>query len=109
MDSFFQYGFRPFCHDYISLVLLASRNRSSEPFQGLVSEDGPKVSHICEGLSVHLCGYIHTIWSSAGRFLRSYYGLGGGRHGASNPPRPDGSVESAMAVLGYFREIASEE
>ncbi len=57
----------------------------------------------------HLCGYIHTIWSSAGRFLRSYYGLGGGRHGASNPPRPDGSVESAKAVLGYFREIASEE
>lgn len=57
----------------------------------------------------HLCGYIHTIWSSAGRFLRSYYGLGDGRHGASNPPRPDGSVESARAVLGYFREIASEE
>ena len=57
----------------------------------------------------HLCGYVHTIWSSAGRFLRSYYGLGGGRPGSQNPPRPDGSVESAKAVLGYFREIASEK
>ena len=52
---------------------------------------------------------LSPIWSSAGRFLRSYYGLDGGRYGASNPPRPDGSVESAKAVLGYFREIASEK
>ena len=57
----------------------------------------------------HLCGYVHTIWSGAGHFLRSYYGMGGGRPGAPYPPRPDGSVESAKAVLGYFREIASEQ
>ena len=61
-----------------------------------------------EEMKVNLCGYVHTIWSSAGHFLRSYYGMGGGRPGAPSPPRRDGSVESAKAVLTYFRELAAE-
>ena len=50
----------------------------------------------------NLQGYVHTIWSSAGHFLRSYYGLGG-RPGA--PSRPDGSVQAAKAVLQYWKEM----
>lgn len=52
----------------------------------------------------HLQGYVHTIWSSAGRFLRSYYG--GYGSDPSRGARPDGSVESAKAVFNYFKEIS---
>ena len=67
----------------------------------------------------HLQGYVHTIWSSAGRFLFSYYGMnnnrpprqgnqGGNREG-NREPRRDGSVDAARAVLTYFREQALSE
>lgn len=36
----------------------------------------------------------------------NYYGMGGNRPGAPRPPRQDGSVEAAKAVLTYFRELA---
>jgi hypothetical protein len=55
-------------------------------------------------MKANLRGYVHTIWSSAGRFLRSYYGMGGNRPGAPYPNRPDGSVEAAKAVLQYWKE-----
>ena len=45
-----------------------------------------------------LQGYVHTIWSSAGQFLRSYYGTGEHRG------RRDGSAEAAKAVLSYLKE-----
>lgn len=61
----------------------------------------------------YLQGYVHTIWSSAGHFLRAYYGIEGGpgRRGgnAANPPRRDGSVDAAKAVLAYLRELVSQE
>lgn len=61
-------------------------------------------------MKARLCGYVHTIWSSAGRFLRSYYGIISNRPGGGlRPPRPDGSVEAAKAVLTYFQELASEQ
>ncbi|MCR5759713.1 MAG: family 20 glycosylhydrolase [Bacteroidales bacterium] len=47
----------------------------------------------------NLQGYIHTIWSSAGQFLRSYYGE------ESAYPLRNGSVEAAKAVLQCFREL----
>ena len=86
-----------------------------------------------EETAVHLQGYIHTIWSSAGRFLRGYYGEEAFRprregrpegrpegwrpegrpEGAPEnrpegwqPPRRDGSVDAAKAVLKFFRELA---
>ena len=51
-----------------------------------------------------LRGYIHTIWSSADRFLRQY----NGPTDSSIHLRPDGSVQAAKAVLRYFRELAAE-
>lgn len=61
-------------------------------------------------MKARLCGYVHTIWSSAGRFLRSYYGIISNRPGGGlRPPRPDGSVEAAKAVLTCFQELASEQ
>ena len=50
-----------------------------------------------------LQGYTHTIWSSAGQFLRGYYGEYGNHPGRER--RPDGSVQAAKAVLKYFREL----
>ena len=86
-----------------------------------------------EETAAHLQGYIHTIWSSAGRFLRGYYGEEAfrprregrpegapagwrpegrpegapeGRPEGWQPPRRDSSVDAAKAVLKYFRELA---
>ena len=58
----------------------------------------------------YLQGYVHTIWSSAGRFLRGYYGTEGDkpqrpmREGAP-APRPDPSVQAAKAVFKYLKEL----
>ena len=53
-----------------------------------------------------LQGYVHTIWSSAGQFLRSYYGIPSERPGRrEGPPRRDTSAEAAKAVLGCFKEL----
>lgn len=46
-----------------------------------------------------LQGYVHTIWSSANHFLRSYYG---------ESSRKDDSVDAAKAVLQYFREMKTK-
>ena len=51
-----------------------------------------------------LQGYVHTVWSGAGPFLRSYYGQGG--RGGQRGNRQDGVVEATKAVLQYFKEIA---
>jgi len=51
----------------------------------------------------NLQGYVHTIWSSAGRFLRSYFRAPGQEDPRGG--RPDGSVEAAKAVLKYFKEL----
>ena len=53
--------------------------------------------------AANLQGYIHTIWSSAGQFLRSYYSERTERN------RRDGAAEAAKAVLQCFRELAAEE
>ena len=70
-------------------------------------------SQAADATAEHLQGYIHTIWSSAGRFLRGYYGEEGNRpprrNAEGNPegwtPRRDGSVDAAKAVLKYLREL----
>jgi hypothetical protein len=46
----------------------------------------------------HLQGYIHTIWSSAGAFLRSYYSQDGSED-------RDGGAKAARAVLHFLREL----
>lgn len=47
-----------------------------------------------------LQGYVHTIWSSAGRFLRSYY--------FPREDRPDGTVTATKAVLQRFRQLDAQ-
>ena len=57
----------------------------------------------------YLRGYIHTIWSSAGGFLRGYYGDYGNRPPRPDQPRrPDTSIQSAKSVLAYFKQLAEE-
>ena len=63
-------------------------------------------SQTTEETAGFLQGYVHTIWSSAGQFLRGYYGDQGGRPGREGPPRRDGSVDAAKAVLKYLRELS---
>ena len=46
----------------------------------------------------HLQGYIHTIWSSAGAFLRSYYSQ-------DDSQDRDGGAKAARAVLHFLREL----
>jgi len=58
------------------------------------SQAPPEMAHCLQG-------YIHTIWSSAGRFLRSYYA-----EGDNSNRRPDESVQAAKAVLQYLRDLA---
>ena len=59
-------------------------------------------SQATEETTERLQGYIHTIWSSAGSFLRGYYR----RPGEEGPRgRQDGSVDAAKAVLNYFKEL----
>ena len=59
-------------------------------------------SQATEETTERLQGYIHTIWSSAGSFLRGYYR----RPGEEDPRgRQDGSVDAAKAVLSYFKEL----
>ena len=58
----------------------------------------------------YLQGYVHTIWSSAGRFLRGYYGAEGDRpqrpmREGAPAPRPDPSVQAAKAVFKYLKEL----
>ena len=69
-------------------------------------------SQASKATSNHLQGYVHTIWSSAGQFLRGYYGESANRPprpGQPNrPPRKDSSVDAAKAVLQYLREIDAE-
>ena len=62
-------------------------------------------SQTTEETAGFLQGYVHTIWSSAGMFLRGYYGDQGGRPGREGPPRRDGSVDAAKAVLKYLKEL----
>jgi len=46
----------------------------------------------------HLQGYIHTIWSGAAPFLRSYYSQ-------EDTQGRDGGAKAAKAVLNYLREL----
>ena len=64
-------------------------------------------SQTTEETAGYLRGYVHTIWSSAGQFIRGYYGEQGGRPGrdGNREPRRDGSVDAAKAVLKYLREL----
>lgn len=48
--------------------------------------------------ATHLQGYIHTIWSGAAPFLRSYYAK-------DDAQGRDGGAKAAKAVLNYLREL----
>ena len=69
-------------------------------------------SQAADATSEHLQGYVHTIWSGAGRFIRSYFGEEPNRprrprpDGAQMPPpRRDSSVDAAKAVFSYLKEL----
>ena len=64
-------------------------------------------SQTTEETAANLQGYVHTVWSSAGQFLRGYYGEQGGRpgRGGDRPPRHDGSVDAAKAVFNYLLSL----
>ena len=71
-------------------------------------------SQTTKATASHLQGYIHTIWSSAGHFLRSYYGEEGPRREGARPegaraPRRDSSVDAAKAVFSYLKELGESK
>lgn len=55
----------------------------------------------------NLCGYIHTIWNSAGYFVNRFYT--DEEKDSESQELPNVGVEAAKVVLGYFRELARGE